>query len=65
MKIQDLIERGIRTLSNSQSIVRSNVYQSDKLSIAAQELQEELATGIKIKTLNKMLQQEDDKEAEA
>lgn len=45
--------------------MRSNVYQSDKLSIAAQELQEELATGIKIKTLNKMLQQEDDKEAEA
>jgi capsid protein len=52
-KIQDLIERGIRTLSNSISTVKSNV--NDIKSTAAQEYQEELATGIKIQTLNKML----------
>ena len=61
-KIQDLIERGIRTLSNSISTVKSNV--NDIQSTAAQEAQEELATGIKIKTLNKMLQQEQNKVAE-
>jgi capsid protein len=62
-KIQDLIERGIRTLSHSLSTVKSNV--NDIKSTAAQEAQEERATGIKITTLNRMLQQEQNKEAEA
>ena len=43
--------------------MKSNV--NDIKSTAAQEAQEERATGIKITTLNRMLQQEQNKEAEA
>jgi hypothetical protein len=41
-----LIERGIRTLSNSLSTIKSNI--NDVKSTAAQEALEEEATGIKI-----------------
>ena len=43
-KIQDLIERGIRTLSNSLSTIKSNA--NEIKSTAAQEAREEKATGI-------------------
>lgn len=62
-KIQDLIERGIRTLSNSLSTVKSNI--NEIKSTAAQEQEEEMQTGIKIKVLNKMLEQEQNKMAES
>jgi len=52
-----LIERGIRTLSNSLSTIKSNI--NDVKSTAAQEALEEEATGIKIQTLNKILEQHD------
>ena len=51
--IQELIMRGIRTVSNS----LSNVNKSSVKSTAAQEAQEEANGGIKINSLNKLLEQ--------
>ena len=51
--IQELIMRGIRTMSNS----LSNVNKSSVKSTAAQEAQEEAEGGIKIITLNRLLEQ--------
>lgn len=50
--IQELIMRGIRTMSNS----LSNVNKSSVKSTAAQEAQMEAEGGIKIITLNKLLE---------
>jgi hypothetical protein len=51
-----LIERGIRTLSHSLSTIKSNQYTNK--STALQEAQEEAFTGIKIRTLNQMLEEQ-------
>ena len=53
--IQDLIERNIRTMSNSLSAVNSNVAKSGKADYNVEEVQK-----LHIKALNKLLTSEDE-----
>lgn len=54
-KIQDLIERNIRTMSNSLSAVNSNVAKSGQADYNVEEVQK-----LHIKALNKLLTSEDE-----